>query len=148
MSKAEKAGELFEMGYNCAQSVACAFQNEVGLTEGDILRATAAMGGGVSKMREVCGCVLGIAFVLGAVEGTFPAKDRESKGRLYGNVQNLADLFKAEYGSVVCAELLGIKRDGSSMPSERNAEYKKRPCKEMVMKAAEILDTYFKEKES
>lgn len=145
MSHKELAESLFEAGYNCAQSVAGAFAEEMHQDLKTITRSTAAMGGGIAKMREVCGCVLGIAYVIGAVEGDFEPEDRIKKGEVYAHVQLLSDKFAEKYGSIICGKLLGIGRDGTSIPGERNAAYKKRPCKEMVGGAAEILEKYLED---
>ena len=141
MDHEEKAAELFEAGYNCSQSVAGAFAEELGFSEKQIMTVIAGLGGGVGRMREVCGAVSGMAVVLSMKEGGYDVNDQEGKHKLYGDIQAVADRFKEENGAIRCSELLGIERDGS-MPSKRDAAFHKRPCKEYVRCAAKILEEY------
>ena len=140
MTKGEKAKELFMSGCNCSQAVAAAFCDEMKLDEGLVKRLTIGFGGGVGRMREVCGAVSGMAFVISAVYG-------EDKAKIYERVQAVAGEFKQENGSVVCRELLGLSIKGadSPTPEERTSSYyKKRPCPELVEIAADILEKYLK----
>lgn len=141
MTKGEKARELFFSGCNCSQSVAAAFCDEIGLDETLVKRLAIGFGGGIGRMREVCGTVSGMAFVLSAVYD-------ENRAQIYKRIQDVAGKFREQYGSIVCRELLGIdkKADLSPIPDKRTAEYyKKRPCPEMIAFAADLLDAYLKE---
>ena len=138
----DKARDLFEQGYNCAQAVAGAFAEDFGYSVPDVLKLTAALGGGVARMREVCGTVLGIAVAIGMAEGKETVPERKEKAELYSRVQAVSDKFREENGSIVCGELLQVKRDGS-VPSVRDSSFKKRPCKEYVAYAAGLLEQYF-----
>ncbi len=138
MTKGEKAKELFMSGCNCSQAVAAAFCDEMNMDAQLVKRLTIGFGGGVGRMREVCGAVSGMAFVISAVYG-------EDKARIYERVQAVANRFKAENGSVVCRELLGLDKSGATPPTpeKRTQEYyKKRPCPQLVEMAADILDEY------
>ena len=142
MSHAEKARELFvDKKLNCAQSVAAAFADDFGYSQEDIVRLSAAFGGGIARMREVCGAVLGIAMVMGMAEGGFDPGDSNEKQSLYKHTQILSDRFRDRNGSIICGELLGVKRNGNR-PSERNKEFLKRPCAEYVEFAASLLEEY------
>ena len=101
-----KAAELFLSGYNCSQSVAVAFHAELGLTEQQAARMVSAFGGGMGRMREVCGAVSGMLFVLGSLYGYDTPGDDISKKRLYSEVQALAGKFREENGSIICREIL------------------------------------------
>ena len=142
MKHEERARELFLSGYNCAQAVAGAFAEECGLTLEEAVRATAALGGGVGGMREVCGAVLGMGVALGLKEGSSEPKDRAAKAALYAHMQALSAKFREENGSIVCRELLErAKTAATSMPAERDASYyKKRPCAELVACAARLIE--------
>lgn len=140
MTKGEKAKELFMSGCNCSQAVAAAFCEETGLSEELTKRLTMGFGGGMGRMREVCGAVSAMTFVISAVYN-------EDKTSVYRRVQEVADKFREENGSVVCRELLGLSIKGadSPVPEKRTDEYyKKRPCPELVAMAADILDEYLK----
>ena len=133
MSKySERAVELFKEGKNCSQSVFAAFAPDLGISEETALRISIGLGGGVGRMREVCGAVSGSAMVVGI---KYPEL---SKAQVYEKVRLIADEFKKTNPSIVCKELLGIsKAEKSFIPEERTAEYyKKRPCVKIVEDAA------------
>ena len=133
MSKySERAVELFKEGKNCSQSVFTAFAPDLGISEETALRISIGLGGGVGRMREVCGAVSGSAMVVGI---KYPEL---SKAQVYEKVRLIADEFKKTNPSIVCKELLGIsKAEKSFIPEERTAEYyKKRPCVKIVEDAA------------
>lgn len=139
----DQAYENFMKGYNCAQSVALAYAKEMNLTPEQALTMSAGFGGGVGRLREVCGAFSGIVLVLGALYGS---PDPARKTALYTEVQALAERYRTENGgsSIVCRELLGLaKAEGSPVASPRTPEYyKKRPCPQLVRLAADILDEY------
>ncbi|MDD6727956.1 MAG: C-GCAxxG-C-C family protein [Eubacteriales bacterium] len=140
MTKAQYAKSLFMSGFNCSQSVAAAFADEMGMDKAFVAQLTIGFGGGVGRMREVCGTVTGMTFVISALY-------KEDKGSIYARVQEVAEEFKKENGSIVCRELLGldIKGADSPVPEKRTQQYyQKRPCAELVEMAADILDNYLK----
>lgn len=133
MSKySKRAVELFMEGKNCSQAVFVAFATDLGLTEEMALRISAGLGGGVGRMREVCGAVSGSAMLVGL---KYPELD---KAGVYEKVRLIADEFKKTNHSIVCKELLGIsKPENSSVPEARTTEYyQKRPCIKIVEDAA------------
>lgn len=142
--KAERARRLFKEGYNCAQAVVGAFAGEMGMDFDTAIKLASSFGGGMGRMREVCGAVTGMFMVVGILYGYDDAKDYEGKKDTYALVQELANQFKAETGSIICRELLGIDgKDNSPVPSKRTEEYyKKRTCEDKVGLAAKILDEY------
>lgn len=144
-----KAVELFGEGYNCSQSVVAAYADIYGFTKEQALKMSASFGAGIGRMRETCGAACGMFLLAGLETGSTDPKDAAGKGANYAVVQNLATRFREINGSIVCAELLGLreKKDigiGSpTQPQERNAEYyKKRPCVEMVRTAAQLFGEY------
>ena len=144
MTKGEKAESLFKEGYNCSQSVAMAFADELNIPSDVVAMSVSGFGGGMGRMREVCGAVTGMFMVVGILYGYDDAKDYEGKKDTYALVQELANQFKAETGSIICRELLGLDgKDNSPVPSKRTEEYyKKRTCEDKVGLAAKILDEY------
>ena len=150
--RVEKAVELFREGYNCSQSVVAAYADLYGFTEEQALKMSASFGAGIGRMRETCGAACGMFLLAGLQTGCTDPKDAAGKGANYAVVQDLAAQFKEMNGSLVCAELLGLreKKDmgvGSpTQPQERNAEYyKKRPCVEMVRTAARRFGEYLEQ---
>ncbi len=139
---AERARELFFEGYNCAQAVFCAFCDVTGLDIGAAARMSSSFGGGLGRLREVCGTVSGAALVLGIARGYSDPKDFEAKKRHYALVQEFARRFREAHGSIVCRELLaGVGATSGGDPEARTPEYyKKRPCPNLAWQAARILD--------
>ena len=142
----EKAVELFKSGFNCSQSVVAAFADMYGFSEEQALRMSASFGGGIGRMRQTCGAACGMFLLAGLEKGAIDGKDREGKGANYALVQELAEEFKKRNGSMICAELLGLKKpEGSSRPEARTEQYySKRPCIKMVEEAARIWVEYLK----
>ena len=137
-----KAAELFLNGYNCAQSVVVAFCDVTGMDEKTAARLASPYGGGMGRMREVCGAVTGMLMVAGWLYGYDIPGDDVSKKRLYTDVQAMAGSFREQVGSIVCREILKYPPSDPT-PSPRTEEYyKKRPCARMVLTAARILDDF------
>lgn len=141
----EKAAELFLQGYNCAQSVAVAFCDVTGLSEDFSAKMASSFGGGMGRLREVCGAVSGMLMVAGLLYGYETPGDDVSKKAHYTLVQALAAAFRQETGSIICREILKNPPSDPN-PTPRTAEfYKKRPCTRMVTLAGRILDDYIRE---
>lgn len=150
-TKEERAKELFFEGYNCAQAVVGAFLEDGGIgletDKSRILSMVSSFGGGMGRLREVCGAVSGMFFVAGALYGYCDPKDLEAKKEHYQRIQELAARFKESNGSIICRELLGLEgKDTSPNPSPRTEEYyQKRPCPDKIGDAARIMEEYIKE---
>lgn len=138
----EKAKENFLAGYNCAQSVFLAFCDETGLEPETAAKLASSFGGGMGRLREVCGAVSGMFLAAGMIKGYSEPADQEGKRAQYELVQNLAKEFEKKNGSIICRELLGLdQKHDSPDPSARTPEYyQKRPCAELVADAAELLE--------
>ena len=139
------AAELFLQGYNCAQSIVVAFAEELGISRDYAARMASSFGGGMGRMREVCGAVSGMLMVAGLLYGYDTPGDDVSKKAHYTRVQDLAAQFRNEVGSIVCREILKNPPSDPN-PTPRTAEfYAKRPCARMVILAGQILDRYIAE---
>ncbi len=136
----EKAKELFLEGYNCSQAVVGAFCQDVGLDFATAIRLASSFGGGMGRMREVCGAVSGIFMLAGLKYGYTSPTDSKAKAQHYKLIQSIAAAFKEQAGSIICRELLNEKKSAvTHVPSDRTeAYYKERPCVRMVVLAAEI----------
>lgn len=147
MTHGEMAEKYFYEGYNCAQSVTLAFAPEMGLTAEEAARLSSSFGAGFGRLREICGCVSGMALAAGAIYGYDSPKATEEKAAHYALIQELAAEFKAEAGSLICRELLaGVTTDTAPSPEARtDAYYKKRPCPRLVRLAADIFARRLKE---
>jgi C_GCAxxG_C_C family probable redox protein len=145
----ERAVQLFKNGCNCSQSVTVAFADLYGFTEEQAMRLSASFGGGIGRMRETCGAACGMFILAGMDCGSTVAGDREAKSKNYAVVQQLAKKFKEQSGSLICAELLGLKKGTplSFEASERTPQYyEKRPCPKMIEMAAKIFADYLDNK--
>ena len=146
-ARIQRAVELFMQGYGCCQSVVCAFSDLYGLDEEMAFRIAAGFGGGVGRMRMMCGTVSALVILAGLERGQTCGEDREGKAACYQLVRQLLETFKQRNGSIICAELLqmqGVKAEtNTAQPDERNAEYYRvRPCVRKVESAARVFAEY------
>lgn len=143
MDHSYQAAELFLSGSNCAQAIVVAFSDVTGLEKDFAAKISSSFGGGMGRMREVCGAVSGMLMVAGLLYGyDDPGEEDINKKNHYKLVQELSGKFRDEIGSIVCREILKNPPSDPS-PTPRTEEfYKNRPCARMVMTAARILDEY------
>ncbi len=142
------AGKLFASGYNCSQSVFLTYAGEFGIKAETAAMLSSSFGGGMGRMREVCGAVSGMFMAAGLICGYASPNDDEAKAAHYKRIQELAARFKEHTGSIICRELLGLSHDikETHVPEKRTESYyKKRPCREMVEIAARTLAEYLLE---
>ena len=140
-SRAQKAQDLFKQGFNCSQAVFASCADLYGIHDEQLaLRLAASFGGGTGRMRMTCGAANGMFMLAGLHNGSATPHDSEGKMANYAFVQQLAGEFKAKYGSLVCAELLGLApKPQAPKPEERTPQYyEKRPCAEMIAEAVRI----------
>ena len=138
-------------GFNCSQSVVAAFADLYGYTEEQALRMSAGFGAGIGRMRLSCGAFNALALLAGLDCGSTTPGDREGKSNNYKVVQQLAARFRETHGSLICAELLKLKKDAplSFEASERTAEYyRTRPCVHQIISAAKIYAEYLEQKQA
>ena len=146
MDHSIKAEELFLSGCNCSQAVLLAFGDLTGLDDSTAKKLSSPFGGGIGRMREVCGAVSGMFMVLGLLYGYDDAGEKDvRKKELYKQVQALAGEFSAQNGSIVCRDILKNPPSDPN-PTPRSEEYyKHRPCSSMVVFAARQLDKFIAE---
>lgn len=142
--RVERSLELFMSGYNCCQSVVAAFADLYGFTQEQALRMSASFGGGIGRMRMTCGAACGMFLLAGLDCGATEGPDRAGKSHNYAVVQRLAEEFKKLHGTMICAELLGLKKPENSPQAEARTEayYKKRPCPMMIRTGARLFADY------
>lgn len=142
--------ELFKQGYNCSQAVIAAFCEDIGIDLETALKLSSSFGGGMGRLREVCGAVSGMFMVAGMKYGYSDPKDIASKTEHYKLIQDLASRFLEENRSIICRELLGMNQGPDShIPEARTNEYyKKRPCVELVGCAAQIMGEMIADKQN
>ena len=146
MTKGDKAKALFEQGYNCSQAVFGAFAEDLGIDFSLATRLASSFGGGMGRLREVCGAVSGMFMVLSMKYGYDDPQANETKKALYKDIQQLAQEFKDKNGSIICRELLSLEKEKSDpVPEKRTKEYyKKRPCSELCKIAGDITENFIK----
>ena len=140
--RSEQAKEYFLNGANCAQSVLRAFCDRTGLTPYTAMKLASGFGGGLARQREVCGAITGMCMAADLICGPGEGSYKEAKDAHYALIRELCDEFRAETGSILCRELLGLAPKQSDPPvseARTPAYYKKRPCADLVALAAEIL---------
>lgn len=142
MNHEEEARRLFMQGYNCAQAVFCAFCDETGLDIDTAARMASSFGGGMGRLREVCGTVSGALLALGILRGYSDPADPQAKAAHYRMVQEYARRFREKNGTIVCRELLkDVPVTPGGTPEPRTPEfYARRPCLRLAGEAAAILD--------
>lgn len=131
----EKTGKAIanhHKGYNCAQSVACAFAEELGVDEETLFRAAEAFGFGMGCM-ETCGAVSGMTVVAGFKESDGNLEKPASKKISYSASKKMINAFKEKNGTVICREIKGVDT-GKVI----------RSCDGCVEDAAEIVEKYLK----
>lgn len=141
-SRVEKAVQTFESGFGCAQSVFSTYADLFGMDKETALKLASPMGGGIGRMREVCGTVSAMALLAGLKEGNTDPSNEEGKERIYLLVRQMSDKFREENGTIICRELLGLlEREESAKPEKRTEEYyASRPCSRLVASAARIIE--------
>ncbi len=148
----ERAEKFFMEGYNCCQAVLLAFQDILPVDRSALLRVASGFGGGIARMREVCGTVSAMAMIAGFLSPAEEPSNMQQRRDNYALVQRFAQAFKEQKGSIVCREILGLRKPEpgapmeSPMPSARTPEYyKTRPCAATVGIAARIVADYIKD---
>ena len=144
---AQKAMALFKEGYNCSQALCLAVADQYPIEESLILKLSSSFGGGMVRLREVCGAVTGMFMVAGLLYGYDDPKADAEKARHYARIQELAHAFDAQSGSIICRDLLGLTHKEDEPTPEKRTEsyYHKRPCVEKVGLAAAILEQYLQQ---
>ena len=147
MTRREMAIENFKKGYNCSQSIVLTFKDLVPIEENVLLKMASSFGGGMGRLREVCGSVSGMFMVAGVLYGYDGPETGNVKAEHYARIQELAHRFEEKHGTIVCREMLGlnVKHDVPTPEARTQEYYKKRPCTEIIGDAAEILEEYIKE---
>lgn len=141
----------FKEGYNCAQAVILAFGDLTGLDPTTAARLVSSFGGGMGRMREVCGAVSGALAVLGLMAGYDSPTDNGGKSQHYARVREFAERFKVKSGggSIICRELLAVTKadptPGGEPEARTESYYRKRPCGELCAIAAEIVEDMLRE---
>ena len=142
MTHAEKAAALFREGYNCAQSVFLAFEDEYDIDHKTAVRLSSSFGAGMGKLREVCGALTGAFMAAGLLYGYEDVTDSEAKKNTYAVIRHIAERFEKEKETIICRELLGLKKgEDLEEPAVRTEDYyRSRPCLGLCELAAQILD--------
>jgi C_GCAxxG_C_C family probable redox protein len=143
---AERAEKLFREGCNCAQAVFLAYSDLTGMDRDTAIRVSASFGGGMGRLREVCGGVSGAIMALGMICAPLDPTDQALKAEHYRRVQAVAEKFRQKHSTIICRELLGDQAGSGHVPEARTDEYyKKRPCEQMVYDGAAALEEVLRE---
>lgn len=142
IDNSQKAVEYFKEGYNCAQSVFLAYAEQFGFDKETALKLSSSFGGGMGRLREVCGAVSSMFAIAGLKSGYISPVDDDLKAKHYEFIQALARKFKEQHDSIICRELLGLSEgEDSPLPSKRTEEYyATRPCESFIRTASQIIE--------
>lgn len=137
----------FAQGYNCAQALVLTFSDLLSVDRDTLSALACSFGGGMGRLREVCGAVSGMFVAAGILYGYSGPETGDVKLAQYARIQELARRFEERWGTIICRELLGLScKHDSPMPEARTAAYyASRPCGEIIGTAAEILERYIEE---
>ena len=138
----EIAAHNFLSGYNCAQSVFLSFADRYNISPETALKLSSSFGGGMGRLREVCGAVSAMFMIAGLERGYIEPANLEVKTEHYRLIQELAGEFKKEFGTIICRNLLGLPPGADSPePSPRTEEYyNSRPCEKFIRYAAKVIE--------
>lgn len=131
--RVKKAYELHHSGYNCAQAVVGAYIDLFNMDMAQAMTIAYGFGGGVGMTREICGTLTGGAMVLGLKYGKGEA-DLKQKKFVNEKVAALCKEFEQAHGSVVCGELLGIRKT--------DKEVNRATCDDLIMEVVRMLEKY------
>ncbi len=140
-NRGDVANQFFFNGFNCAQSVLHAFQDELGNDENMVLRLAAGMGGGIAGTGQICGAVNGAIMVLGARFG-HDLEQNGNKELLNLQIHRFLNAFKLAHGSTTCKQLL----HGADLTTPEGAQKMKEHlktdvCAKCVRTSVQILET-------
>ncbi|MCQ2787128.1 MAG: C-GCAxxG-C-C family protein [Bacilli bacterium] len=142
INRAKLAEQYFLKGYSCSQAIVLAYHDLIKLDEETCLKIASPFGGGMARLREVCGAFSGALIVYGYLKGN-PTTDIKKKTKLYEDIQKMAKEFIKVNGFLRCRDLLNLHDKSSACPNKRTAQYySHRPCQKIVGNAARILEKY------
>lgn len=133
MTKKEKAALLHAKGYNCAQSVACAFCEDLGLDEQLIFKLNEGFGAGFGGGKSACGALSGAIMLAGFKTSSGNLFAPDSKRATYKIAAEFTEKFKQKAGSIICGE---IKDSGNGTPLLS--------CGQCINLGVELFEEYLK----
>lgn len=147
MTRGEQARAYFYQGYSCAQCMGKAFSEFINMPEADFIKLCSSFGGGMGRLREVCGAVSVPFMVIGALYGYSDNNTGDEKVAHYRRVQEFAHRFEEKYGTIICRELLdrNVKHESPVPDARTNEYYMSRPCPDIIEFAADLLEQYINE---
>lgn len=145
---AKRASALFRKGYNCSQAILLSFSELTELPDSTAEKIAFPFGGGIGRLREVCGAFSGAVMVLGLAKLVYTPGNDLQKMQGYSEVQDFAKRFEELNGSIICRELLGLPGASKPVPQPRTEEfYAARPCENIIKNAARALAEILSERE-
>ena len=141
MNTTNQSAELFDKGYNCAQSVLAGSAADVGIDENTALKIASGFAAGLGYRGEMCGAVIGAYLAIGLKYGFIQPSEQDKKKQTFQIIGEFLDEFRKRNGSILCKEL--IKYDASNPDQLREAREKnvfREICPKYVQDSAEILE--------
>lgn len=143
MDRAKLANDYHKSGYSCAQAVACAFADVIGLPEERIAALLGAFGGGF-RTGEICGVISGAAVVLGAKWPHSEPGDMRAKSFVSKKIMEFQRRFLERFPAVCCRDI----RDLPAAPEKSDAARRlglTKSCAVYIVSAVEILEEMLRE---
>lgn len=138
--KSDYAVNLFQNGFNCAQSVLSTFSEKYDLDQKDALKLTCGFGGGM-RSGEICGAVSGAVMVIGLKYGQNECDDIAAKQECYNKTVEFTDGFKEKNNSIVCKKILGYDLSiPEDMEKIKQQGLFNKTCVQMITDAVELLE--------
>ena len=125
----DKAHELHEKGFNCAQAVACAFADRVGADETTLFRICEGHGGGLGCRKGTCGALLGACTIAGLKMSCGDTENPTSKAETYAVVGRMTESFEEHVGSITCGVIKGLTGGPQLVP-----------CSECIRYSAQLVE--------
>lgn len=126
--RAEQAIAFHGQGYNCSQSVACAFCDLIDMSEDDMFKVMEGFGAGMGGMHGTCGAISGAVAIAGMLNSKGNSQVK-SKVDTYQMSKKIVAKFEEKNSSSICGDLKGIQ-----------TKKVLRSCEGCIQDAAEILE--------
>lgn len=141
MDRIERATELFDEGFNCAQSLLGAFGPSYGVARETALKLASPLGGGLSHTGGTCGAAMGALLVLGLKYGHVDPEDEDRKDLMRQEAQEFLRRFGLGRGGTSCPEVLtaDLARPGELDRAKEQGLFDEH-CPHAVRDAATILE--------
>ncbi len=108
-TRVQKALDNHHKGYNCSQSVACAYADLVGIDEQSMFKLMEGFGLGMGGMFGTCGAVSGAVAVASMKHSGGNLEGPYTKAATYKIAKQIVEAFRQKNQSCVCRDIKGVE---------------------------------------